>query len=312
MVFARENGFDDSMIIFTGTSLSNSDLEYLANTDVIINFDSVSSLRRFKSREGKKIGLRINTGIGAGRTKQITTGGAEVGGLPVKFGLPMTKIFEALEVVIEKKLQVCCIHHHVGSDWLGGQINNYFLALNNLLEVSCEIQFKLGYEIPILDLGGGFGVQHSESEKNFPFHEFFRKVAQYITESKLTFSKVIIEPGNSLVGDAGILIAQVNTVEEKNGHIFIGVDTGLNVFNSPALYGIYHEIVVCNRCFNTDSHVVTIAGNICEAGDIFATKRKLPLIKEGDYLAILNAGAYGSVMSSTYNLRPLAKEVILK
>lgn len=86
----------------------------------------------------------------------------------------------------------------------------------------------------------------------------------------------------------------------------------MNVFNSPSLYGIYHEIIVTDRRYDMQTEIVTVAGNICEAGDLFAIDRELPKINEGDYLAILNAGAYGSTMSSEYNLRPKAKEVLVE
>ena len=213
---------------------------------------------------------------------------------------------------MKKELKIYCVHHHVGSDWLGLQINSYFLALKNLLKTAHDIQQKLNYPINVLDLGGGIGVPHSKNENFFPIYDFFQKIADCIAESKLDFSTIVVEPGNFLVNDAGILVTQVNTVEEKNKRTFIGVNAGLNVFNSPASYGFYHEIVVCDRCLDTQSRPVTVVGNICEAGDIFAIDRKLPKINEGDYIAILNAGSYGSGMSSEYCLRPKAKEITLQ
>lgn len=309
---ASKIGFSDSDIIFTGTSLGDSDLAYLSQRDVLINFDSISSIRRFKSKQDRRVGLRINTGVGLGRTPWITTGGTSTKGIPVKFGLSGKNIIKAAKLIKEKNLGMFCIHHHVGSDWLGDQIDNYFLALSNLIDYASEIQSVLGYSISVLDLGGGYGVPHWGKEENFPVYDFFHRVFELVTESGLNFSKVVIEPGNFLVGDAGTLVVQVNTVEQKNNRTFVGVNCGLNVFNSPSLYGIYHEIIVTGKCRDLQTETVTVAGNICEAGDLFAIDRELPKINEGDYLAILNSGAYGSTMSSEYNLRPKAKEVLVE
>ena len=309
---ALKLGFRDSDIIFTGTSLSDSDLDYLADTDVLINFDSISSLKRFKSKRGRRVGLRINTAVGLGRSPMVTTGGTITEGLPVKFGLYGKKVIQAIDTIMDKGLELYCLHHHVGSDWGPQQIDKYLLALRNLLEMVSKIRSSTSYEIPVLDLGGGFGVPHSETENIFPVHDFFNSVSKIINESTLDFSTIVIEPGNFLVADAGILVTQVNTIEQKNDHLFIGVDAGLNVFNSPSLYGFYHEIVSCNRCLDKQTQVSTVAGNICEPRDLFGINRKLPKIREGDYIAILNAGAYGRVMCTEYNLRPKGNEVLIE
>ncbi|EEB73023.1 diaminopimelate decarboxylase [Thermococcus sp. AM4] len=308
---AREIGFKDEDIIFTGTSLSNGDLEFLAKTNVLINFDSVSSLRRFNGEEGRKVGLRINTGVGIGRVEKTTTGGLEVGSIPVKFGISGKAIDRAFDLIEEKGLELHCLHHHVGSDWVGEKIARYFQALDNLLKVAEKAEARFGGSLKVIDLGGGYGVPHSAEEEEFPVYEFFQRVKEHMEEYGFGDLKVIVEPGTYLVSDAGILVAQVNTVEEKNGRIFVGVDAGLNVFNSPALYNYYHEIVVCNRVSSEEKMVATVVGNICESGDIFAVDRELPKIEEGDYIAILNAGAYGYVMANNYNLRPKGKEVVV-
>ena len=309
---AMKSGFKESDIIFTGTSLSNSDLEFLAKTGVLINFDSISSLRRFEDAEGRKVGLRINTGIGIGRVEKTTTGGSEVGQIPVKFGISGKAVDIAFDIIESKGFELYCLHHHVGSDWVGEKIKQYFQALDNLLKVAEKAEARFGRSVKVLDLGGGYGVPHSEGEEEFPVYDFFQKVKEHMEEFGFGDLEVIVEPGTYLVSDAGILVAQVNTVEEKNGRMFVGVDAGLNVFNSPALYNYYHEIVVCNRVTSEKRMIATVVGNICESGDVFAVDRELPVIKEGDYLAILNAGAYGYVMANSYNLRPKGKEVVVR
>lgn len=310
--FAKEIGFGEKDIIFTGTSLSNQDLDYLATIDVLVNFDSISSIRRFRSYEDRNIGLRINSGIGLGRTEKVTTGGEEIKGLPVKFGIKEEQIDRAIYLVQEKNLKIKCIHHHVGSDWLDNDIDRYIDALEKLLTIKRKMENKLNYTIDIVDLGGGIGLPHSREEKEFSLDRFFSRVRSCLKEYNIDFSKIIIEPGNYLVGDSGILVARVNTVEKKGNKTFVGLDVGLNVFNSPSLYNYYHEIIISNRVCNEKCSTYTVVGNICETGDIFAIDRKLPPVKEGDCLTLLNAGAYGAVMSSNYNLRPQGKEIIIE
>ena len=331
---AQDCGFSDSEIVFTGTSLSNQDLDAFAQTDVLINFDSVSSLRRFNGDPGRPVGLRINSGVGLGRHAKTTTGGEAAEdesptgsdsdttnqkGIPVKFGIPHddSQLFSAAFDTIEKRgYELSCIHHHVGSGWLGDQAlkaeRNYLTALEHTLKVVDKAQQR-GHEISILDLGGGFGVPHSHEEDPLPLVEFFDAISDLISDRGLEFSEIFVEPGTYLVSEAGIFVTKVTTVETKHGYTFVGVDAGLNSFNSFANYEYYHEIVNCNSVKGDgDGMVVTVAGNNCESGDLFAIERPIETtIQEGDYLALLNAGAYGAVFKHNFNLREPASEIVV-
>jgi len=153
---AIKMGFKENDIIFTGTSLSNSDLEFLAQTNILINFDSISSIRRFNSEDGRRVGLRINTGIGIGRVEKTTTGGSEVGQIPIKFGISGKAIDVAFDLIESKGFELYCLHHHVGSDWVGSKIEKYFQALDNLLKVVERAEMRFGKPVEVLDLGGGY------------------------------------------------------------------------------------------------------------------------------------------------------------
>ncbi len=310
VAYALKNNFSASKIVFTGTSLSNDDLNILAEKKLLINFDSLSSLKRFRGEEGQPVGLRVNSGIGLGKNKMIRTGGEESGGLPVKFGISKENLRKALEIIKQKKYKLQTIHHHVGSNWLG-QNDNYFQALENLFEISREIEKKLDYPIETIDLGGGYGVPFTKEEKEFDPDSFFAEISKRILNSGLNFKSAIVEPGNYLVRDAGILVVEVNTVEKKNDNLFAGVNAGLNVFNTSALYGYHHEIIPCFVPSAPTVQHITIAGNICETGDLFGIKRRMPLIREGDFLAIHNVGAYAAVMGNNYNFRVKAKEITI-
>ncbi len=311
VAFALKHGFHEEDVIFTGNSLSNEDLRFFEDNTCIINFDSISALRRFNGSKGRKIGLRFNTGYGAGRNDSVITGGALSGDVPVKFGLTISQIDEAVKIIIEKGYELTCLHHHVGSDWLSDNIENYFNAFKNYLELYQYIERVYKLRVPIMDLGGGYGVPHSNNEEAFPLSYFFNQIKNMLNDADISNVKIIIEPGSFLISEAGILVGQVNTIESKFGYNFAGLNMGLNIFNSPSLYKYYHEIVNCNSCESDTKTNISICGNICEPIDMFAINREMPEIKEGDYIAVLNAGAYGHVMTSDYNLRKKAKEYIL-
>lgn len=307
---AREIGYEDSDIVFTGTSLSAEDLSFLAKSEVLVVFDTMSAMRNFDGEPGHPVGIRVNSGRGLGRGAEVRTGGDASKEYPVKFGLSDGKVLEAARILDEGGYKLTCLHHHVGSGWLEEQIPEYLSALENLLEIVSQLESE-NFCINTLDIGGGYGVPHKKEEQEFPLTDFFHEVSRKIDEHEPEFEKIIVEPGTFLVSDAGVLLCKVNYLEEKRGRMFAGVDTGLNGFNSPAHYGYYHEIVPCNHSATDNDEVVTIAGNICEAGDLFAVDRSIPTIEEGDILAILNAGAYGYVMANNYTLRPVPYEVVI-
>jgi len=331
VVRARKAGFGDESIIFTGTMLSDDDLSFLREADVLVNFDSVSSLRRFNAGPSREVGLRINSGVGLGRSKKTTTGGKvtdsahETGestghdnGIPVKFGIPHDDdglLEQAFDIVERHEYTLSCIHHHVGSGWLADQAldqdENYLTAVQNTLHVA-ERATDRGHDVSILDLGGGFGVRQAEDEDELPLERLFDLIARQIEDSSVSFDQVFLEPGAFLVSDAGIFVTKVNTVERKGGRTFVGVNAGLNSFNSFAHYDYYHEVVNCSSVVDESGtqESVVVAGNNCESGDLFTEERTLPTtVSEGDYLALLNAGAYGAVFRSDFNLREPASEI---
>jgi diaminopimelate decarboxylase len=328
---ARECGFDDENIVFTGTSLSDDDLAFLSQSELLVNFDSVSSLERFDADAGRRIGLRINSGVGLGRSKKTTTGGQETDGpdetkeadgesIPVKFGIPYDEphlLERAFDRIEDRGYDLDCIHHHVGSGWLGDQAfdagENYLTAVDHTLGV-IELAEQRGHNVSVLDIGGGFGVPHAAAEEPLDLVKLFDGVADRLSESSATIDRVYIEPGTYLVSDAGIFVTQVTTVEPKNNRLFVGVDSGLNSFNSFAHYDYYHEVVNCNRVTVGENYEqsVIVVGNNCESGDIFTKERSIPTtVEEGDYLAFLNAGAYGAVFRSDFNMREQAAEIVV-
>lgn len=303
--FARQAGFAEEQISFTGTSLSNRDLDVLAaHPDIWVNLDSLSSLRRLgqRSHPGRKVGLRINPRIGIGYRQHESLQYA--GETPTKFGIYLEQFDEALKIAQESGLEVTGIHLHAGCGWLDEQLPRYrellesiFPFLNRLPNLDC------------LNLGGGLGVPLDARDQPLNLEVWSESLAELLAP---VAAEILFEPGDFLVKDAGVLVLEVNTVEKKGGRQFIGVDGGFPLHIEPAFYDLPLEIVPCSQPAAGGSLApVTVAGNINEALDLFAEDLPFPAVKEGDYLAFLNAGGYGSSMSSNHCLRGQFREYLV-
>jgi diaminopimelate decarboxylase len=172
-----------------------------------------------------------------------------------------------------------------------------------------------GHRIDYVDAGGGLGISYGESEKNpFKFSESLSAYANALAKPlKGLGVRLLLEPGRSVVGPAGALITSVIYQKQNQGKRFVVVDAAMNDLIRPALYKAFHEIVpVKQTTDNSTAETVDVVGPICETGDFFARDRKLPAVNEGDLLAILDTGAYGMTLSSNYNTRLRAAEVLVE
>jgi diaminopimelate decarboxylase len=307
---ALKAGFNSEKILFTGTSVRNDELEFLLNKNITINIDSISQLNRLiKINIPKILSIRINPEIGAGHHYHCITAGKNS-----KFGLYEEDALKAYEIAKNAGIEKFGIHMHIGSGIL--LIKPYILAIEKLLRIAKKIHEKIKIDFEFIDIGGGLGVPYKLNEKELNIKKFSKKVLSLFKDriKKYNLGEPIfcIEPGRYIVCDAGILLTIVNTVKNTKFKTFIGIDAGFNTLIRPVMYGSYHPIIVANKMNLKKEKVYDIVGPICESGDILAKNRKLPIIEEGDLIAILNAGAYGYSMSSQYNSRPRAAEVLVK
>ncbi len=304
--------FPKERIMFTGTSVSNDDLTRLLELGVFLNIDSVSQIRRLQKLTDKKldISIRWNPGEGAGAGHHSHTITA---GKYVKFGIPEHKLEDAVLEAKKAGFNIVGLHQHIGSGWLKEDVPTFLSSVDKTIETAKRIEASTGQKLSFIDFGGGPGIPYTESQKPFPVKEYAKGMCEKIKSSGMN-AAVAIEPGRFIVGDAGILLVEANTVEEKNIPV-VGVNAGFNTIVRPAMYGSYQEIVVCDNVESTSKKEYMVAGNLCETGDVFTENRKilrsLPQIREGGILAILDAGAYGFSMASTYNSRPLPAEVMI-
>lgn len=307
---ALTSGFTPDRILFTGTSVRNDELKFLSDSNVTVNIDSLSQLDRLlKIAVPKMLSVRVNPEIGAGHHNHVITAGKQT-----KFGLWETDALKAYATAKAAGVKKFGVHMHIGSGVL--DVKPFLAALDKLLSIARKIHDQVGVDFEYVDVGGGIGVPYKPEDKELDLAVYSEKVLSYFKNKVHQYGLgepfFCVEPGRFLVADASVLLTTVNTLKTTPFRQFIGVDAGFTTLVRPAMYGSYHHILVANKMFASEEEKYDIAGPICESGDLLAKDRRLPKMEEGDLLAVLNAGAYGFSMSSQYNARPRAAEVMVK
>jgi diaminopimelate decarboxylase len=306
---AIECGWSPADISVTATNLSDRDLDAILAHDVHLNLDAVSQIERLGrrlaalGRPARPIGLRINPGAGAGYNAKLAYSGAR----PTKFGIYADRVDEAIAVAARHGLAIDTIHVHAGSGWLAGGLPEFEAALAPVATVARRL-VREGHPIVELNVGGGLGVPARADEAPVDLDAYAAAIARHLEGLDVA---VGCEPGDYLAKDTGILLAEVVTVEERGGTTFVGLDAGWNVNCSYFIYRYAQELVVCRAADALRTELVTVAGHINEAGDVFAEDYPMAPVGEGDMVALLNAGGYDQAMSSTHCLRPTGESIFL-
>ena len=248
-----------------------------------------------------RVALRINPDVEPKTHAYITTGK-----LTNKFGIDFDTAYGILKNRLKfSHLNFKGLHIHIGSQII--QAKPYVLAIKKMASFIEKLKKdKIGIEY--LNIGGGLGIIYNK-EKPQTAVEFARKILPIL---KSTGLKIILEPGRFIVGNAGVLVTKVLYLKKTPLKNFVIVDAGMNDLIRPALYGAHHDILPIRYPLNAKRYKVDVVGPICESGDFFARGRIMPKVKEGDYLAIMSAGAYGFSMASNYNCRLKPSEVMAK
>ena len=307
---ALTNGFTPERILFTGTSVRTDELKFLSDGNITINIDSLSELDRLlKIAVPKTLSVRVNPEVGAGAHSHVITAGKES-----KFGLWEADALEAFSTAKKAGVERFGIQMHIGSGIL--DVKPFLSALDKLLSVAKRAHEQSGVDFEFIDVGGGIGIPYKPEDKMMDLQVYSDKVLSLFKSKTHQYGLgepiFFVEPGRYLVADASILLTTVNTVKSTPHKKFVGVDAGFNTLVRPTMYGSYHPIIVANKLVAAEEEKYDIAGPICESGDLLGKDRRLPRVDEGDLLAVLNAGAYGFSMSSQYNMRPRAAEVLVK
>ena len=298
-------GADPSRVVFSGVGKTAEEMDAgLAAGILMFNVESSGELEVLESRAkalGKTatLSIRVNPDVVAETHPYISTGQ-----IVHKFGVPKDEAIELYRrVARSESLRARGVTCHIGSQIL--EVEPFHKALDEILDVARAVRSVVP-AIEYLDIGGGFGIPY-EGEPPLAHDRLFEGLASRL---RGTPYRLVIEPGRSIVGNAGVLLARVLYVKRNPQKNFIVVDAGMNDLMRPTLYGSFHEIVPVERR-SAETLTADVVGPLCETGDFLAQDRPMPDVQPGDLLAILTAGAYGYALASNYNTRPRPAEVLI-
>lgn len=308
VILALKVGFPADRIIYTANNITNDEMvsvAELANGKILFNIGSISRLKKFADRyPGREVCLRFNPGVEAGSHQHIMTAGSKS-----KFGINPYEKNDAIKIANDANLKVIGIHKHTGSGI--SDMNSYLSSVKNLLKIADNESFP---NLKFIDIGGGFKVPYEENEQPIDYIIFGNRLSKLISDFSNSRSKEIslyLEPGKYLSAECGYFLVKVNTLKSNGKRLIAGTDSGFNQLIRPTLYNAYHHIINISNS-SGQNKIYDICGNLCESGDLFAREREITEIREGDYLLILNAGAYCYSMSNIYNLRSKPSEVLIE
>jgi diaminopimelate decarboxylase len=295
-------GFEPSEILFTPNSVAFEELVSAVELGVQVNIDNISLLEQFGHKYGNSIPccIRINPHIVAGGTSHIQTGHIDS-----KFGISIHQLRHVLRIVEKEKIVVNGLHMHTGSDILDSGV--FVRAADLLFEAAVNFS-----DLEFLDFGSGFKVAYKEDDVTTDVEELGKVITERFRSFCKEYGKELelwFEPGKFLVSESGALLVSVNVIKQTTATVFAGVNSGQNHLIRPMFYDAYHHIINLSNP-NGTPRIYSVVGYICET-DTFAVDRKLNEVREGDTLALLNAGAYGFTMSNNYNSRPRPAEVLM-
>ncbi|HWH16424.1 MAG TPA: diaminopimelate decarboxylase [Candidatus Paceibacterota bacterium] len=298
---AARAGFLPRETSFTCSNLTEDELIAVARTGAQVHLDSLTQLEHWgKNALGIRVFLRINQGIGKGAHKHWITGGPDS-----KFGITLKDLPRAQELAKQYGLIIAGLHQHIGSNVR--EIDPFLRATDALLKTARAFP-----DLEHLSFGGGFGVPYRPQEKPLPVQRLGKEMRKRIGAFEESIGKRLsysIEPGRFVIAEAGTLLVSVVDRKETEAHTFVGVNSGFNHLVRPVMYDAHHEVE--NLSERKGKKVpVSIAGNLCESGDIFAHDRLMPAPRIGDILAIRTAGSCGFAMASYFNMRRLPREVL--
>jgi|TARA_Y100000389_G_scaffold2953_1_gene2881 diaminopimelate decarboxylase len=302
---ALKAGIKPQKIVFSGVGKTNTEIEYAINKKILlINAESKSEILEIEKIAKRKkrfvdIGIRVNPNTDAKTISQISTGKKEN-----KFGIN-EKIFLQLVNYVKnsKYLNLKCLSVHIGSQILSYKPYQKMLAVLN------KIIKKTKYNFEYIDLGGGMGIDYAHNNKKLNLKKYSQSIQKFLKNNN---SKIIFEPGRSIVGNSAILITKIIYIKEGYKKDFIILDAAMNDLMRPALYGAQHKIIPINKNRKISKKSYEFVGPICESTDKFSLIKKFQKLKEKDFLAICDVGAYGTSLASNYNLRPKLIEILIK
>lgn len=304
---------------FHGTNKTDSDIEFAIENGVgyfvLDNLEEIEALNRIAGERNikQKAILRVTPGIDPHTHKKISTGSVES-----KFGTPIEtgQALELTKTILQcENIELLGFHCHIGSQIFESE--PFITAADMMFAFIAEVKEKLGFVAEILNLGGGFGVRYIESDPEIDYEEKIAEVAAVLQDKCnsycIALPRIQMEPGRSLVADAGMTLYTVGSVKEIIGYKnYVSVDGGMTDNPRFALYEAEYTVEIANRMNEEKCFVADISGRCCESGDIIAEKIQMPKPTRGDIVAVLTTGAYNYSMASNYNRVPRPAVVMIK
>lgn len=300
-------GFTPDQILFISNNVSAEELKFAIDHGVTVSVDSLSQLDLFgEINPGGKVVIRFNPGIGAGHHAKVVTGGKST-----KFGVDPASMDEVRTILAKHDLTLCGVNMHIGSLFM--EPDGYIEAMQVLLSIAEQWD-----TLELIDFGGGFGIPYHKYEGQARLdlaklgNAFHSTISEFAERTGYK-GRFMCEPGRYIVAECGILLGTCYSVKNNGPKRFVGTDIGFNTLVRPAMYDSFHDVEIYREdgAPVSETMLQSIVGNICESGDIIAKDRELPEVMEGDIIGMLDAGAYGYVMSSPYNQRMRPAEVLI-
>ena len=302
---ALKAGIKPNKIVFSGVGKTTEEINFAINKKILlINAESKSEILEIeriakKNRQNVDVGIRLNPNVDAKTLSQISTGKKEN-----KFGVSEKNFLELVKYMRKSKsLNLKCLSVHIGSQIL--DVKPY----ENMLRTLNKIIKKANHSFEYIDLGGGMGIDYENSKKVLNLKKYSVCIKKFLRNNN---SKIIFEPGRSIVGNIGILISKVTYIKEGHRKNFIILDVAMNDLMRPALYNSKHRILPSTKVKKESHKTYEFVGPICESTDKFLTINNFQKLNEKDLVVICDVGAYGMSLSSNYNVRPKAIEILIK
>ena len=305
LMMATKAGINPKKIVFSGVGKTSQEINYAIDKKILlINAESESEIKEINKiarlkKKKVKIGIRLNPNTDAKTLNQISTGKKEN-----KFGVNDKTFIKLVNYCKNSKnIDLKCLSVHIGS-----QILNH-KPYEKMLKVIDKIINKANHKFEFIDLGGGMGISYNDNSKKFNYKKYNIAIKKFL---KIHKSKIIFEPGRSVVGNTGSLISKVIYLKKSEKKDFVILDAAMNDLMRPALYGANHKILPSLKTNKKSKKNYEFVGPICESTDKFTTLKKFQELKEKDLIVICDVGAYGMSLSSNYNIRPKPIELLIK
>ncbi len=305
LMLALKAGVSPSKIVFSGVGKTSEEINFAIEKKILlINAESKSEIQEInkiakQKRKIVQVGIRLNPNTDAKTLKQISTGKSEN-----KFGVTSKAFYELVNYCKNSKnISLQCLSVHIGSQILDHK------PYEKMLKAVSNIINKTNHKFKFVDLGGGMGISYSNKIKKLNYKKYNLAIKNFLKKHD---TKIIFEPGRSIIGNTGTLISKIIYIKDGGAKKFIILDAAMNDLMRPALYGAVHKILPVDKSNSVSTNAYEFVGPICESTDKFVTLKKFQKLKEKDLVAICDVGAYGMSLSSNYNLRPKAVELLIK